>query len=286
MIIDAHQHLWMISELKYPWITPDLTALNRDFKPEDYLYVSKNCNVDGTVLVQSADSYEDTFYMLEVASKYDFVKGVVGWVPFDRPGEARAAIDVLGSNKKLKGFRNLTHDYSNPKYNSDDSWILRTNVIETLNLIARLNYTLDYVAVNTNHLRNIVKVAHEIPSLRIVIDHLGKPNIAGREIESWSSIISMASQCPNLQLKLSGLNTASKKDWAVSDWKPYFDVAYKAFGPKRVIIGGDWPVIELFDSFEKVWDAQLELIDALTEKEKASILGGNAVEFYRLKEKE
>lgn len=285
MIIDAHQHLWVISELEYPWITPDLTALKRDFTPEDYLHVSKDCKVDGTILVQSADSYEDTFYMFDVANRYDFVKGVVGWIPFDRPSEARAALDVLSSNKILKGLRNLTHDYSNPKYGSDDSWILRPNVMETLDLIAHRDLTLDYVAVNGHHLRNIVKIAHEIPSLKIVIDHLGKPNIAGGEIESWSSIIEMGSQCPNLYLKLSGLNTASSKDWKISDWQPYFDIACKTFGSNRIMIGGDWPVIELFDSFEKVWGAQLELIDSLTAEEKIGILGRNSVNFYGLREK-
>ncbi len=284
MIIDAHQHLWVISELEYPWITPDLTALKRDFKAEDYLNVSKDCKIDGTVLVQSADSYEDTFYMFDVAKRYDFVKGVVGWIPFDRPNEARAALDVLSSNKILKGLRNLTHDYSNPKYSSDDSWILRPNVLETLNLISDRGLTLDYVAVNGHHLQNIIKIAYEIPSLKIVIDHLGKPNIAGGEIDSWSSLIKMGSQCPNLYLKLSGLNTASNKGWKISDWKPYFEVAHKAFGPNRLMIGGDWPVIELFDSFEKVWNAQLDLIDHLTAEEKLSILGGNSIKFYGLKE--
>lgn len=220
MIIDAHQHLWVISERTYSWITPDMEKLNQNFKPENYLDAKKDCKIDGTVLVQSADSYEDTFYMLDVASKYEFIKGIVGWIPFDRPDEARSAIDVLTSNEKLKGFRNLSHDYSNPKYQSDDSWILHDKVLKTLNLLADSRLTLDYVAVNENHLRNIVEVAKRIPSLNIIIDHLGKPNIASGEIKGWSSIIQRASECPNLYLKLSGLNTASKQNWKFLDWKP------------------------------------------------------------------
>ena len=284
MIIDAHQHLWVLSERKYSWITADLSELNDDFVPEDYLEVSQKCKIDGTVLVQSADTYEDTFYMLDIANKYNFVKGVVGWIPFDRVNEANSAIEALISHPKIKGFRNLTHDYSNRKYESDDAWILRENVLETLNLICERHLTLDYVAVNENHLKNIIKVAQELPNLKIVIDHLGKPNIASGEIKSWQAIIDRASELPNLYLKLSGLNTASRRDWEVSDWKPYFDAAYKSFGADRLIMGGDWPVIELYDNFEKVWNAQLMLIDSLAESEIQKILGGNAIKFYELKE--
>lgn len=285
MRIDSHQHLWVISEREYPWITPELSPLNKDFEPADFLRASESSMIDGTVLVQSADSYEDTFYMLDVAQNYHFVLGVVGWIPFDKPREAGAALEVFASNDIIKGFRNLTHDYSNLKYNSDDAWILRTEVLETLRLIALKNLSLDYVAVKGSHLTNIVSVAKRIPSLRIVIDHLGKPDIARGEIDEWSSIIGQASRLPNLYLKLSGLNTASNKNWRVSDWKPYFEVAYESFGSDRLLIGSDWPVIEIFDSYERVWKAQVELLDLLSEEEKEKILGLNAVNFYGLKER-
>jgi sirohydrochlorin cobaltochelatase len=61
--------------------------------------------------------------MLDVAANSAFVQGVVGWIPFDRPNEARAAIETFKKNSYFKGVRNLTHDYSNPKYESDDAWI-------------------------------------------------------------------------------------------------------------------------------------------------------------------
>jgi L-fuconolactonase len=284
MIIDAHQHLWVISEREYSWITPDLKVLNKDFKPEHFLNVSNKCGIDGTVLVQSADSYEDTFYMMSVASEYDFVKGIVGWIPFDRPNEANAAIKLFKSHNIIKGFRNLTHDYSNPKYGSDDAWIRRDDVLETLKVMAQSNFSLDYVAVNDNHLQNILDVAKFLPDLRIVIDHLGKPNIAMGEVEKWMSLIKEGSRFPNLFLKLSGLNTASQINWKVRDWKPFFDTAYNAFGPDRIIMGGDWPVIELNDSYEKVWSAQLELIQSLEKEVRDKITGENAINFYKLKE--
>ena len=284
MIIDAHQHLWVKSEREYSWITPELKELDKDFTPEDFLEASTTCKIDGTVLVQSADTYEDTFYMLEVAHKYSFVKGIVAWVPFDRTLEARSAIETLSSNRIVKGFRNLTHDYSNAKYESDDNWITRSAVIETLQYIAERKLTLDYVAVNASHLNQVIRVAELVPDLNIMIDHLGKPDIANAAIAEWAQIIKKASALGNIYLKVSGLSTASKKDWKATDWKPYFEVAYDSFGPDRLVLGGDWPVIELYDSFEKVWSSQLELISHLSDLERAKISGLNAAKFYKLEE--
>jgi len=284
MIIDAHQHLWVKSEREYSWITPELKELDKDFTPEDFLEASTTCKIDGTVLVQAADTYEDTSYMLEVAHKYSFVKGIVAWVPFDRTFEARAAIETLSSNRIVKGFRNLTHDYSNAKYESDDYWITRSAVIETLQYIAERKFTLDFVAVNANHLNQVIRVAEMVPDLNIMIDHLGKPDIANAAIAEWAQIIKKASELGNIYLKVSGLNTASKKDWKVTDWKPYFEVAYDNFGADRLVLGGDWPVIELSDSFEKVWSSQLELISHLSDLERAKISGLNAAKFYKLEE--
>ena len=284
MIIDAHQHLWVKSEREYSWITPELKELDKDFTPEDFLEASTTCNIDGTVLVQAADTYEDTFYMLEVAHKYSFVKGIVAWVPFDRTLEARSAIETLSSNRIVKGFRNLTHDYSNAKYESDDNWITRSAVIETLQYIAERKLTLDYVAVNASHLNQVIRVAELVPDLNIMIDHLGKPDIANAAIAEWAQIIKKASALGNIYLKVSGLSTASKKDWKATDWKPYFEVAYDSFGADRLVLGGDWPVIELYDSFEKVWSSQLELISHLSDLERAKISGLNAAKFYKLEE--
>ncbi|MEI6671453.1 MAG: hypothetical protein WCL15_05465, partial [Actinomycetes bacterium] len=91
-LIDTHQHLWVMSERAYSWITPEFGPLHDDFTPERLAPEIPASGVTNSVLVQAADTYDDTFYMLDIAARYPFVIGVVGWVPFDRPNEARAAL--------------------------------------------------------------------------------------------------------------------------------------------------------------------------------------------------
>ena len=41
--------------------------------------------IDGTILVQSLDNYEETLHYLDVAEANDFIRAVVGWVPLADP---------------------------------------------------------------------------------------------------------------------------------------------------------------------------------------------------------
>ncbi len=282
-LIDSHQHLWVMSERQYSWIEPSYGPLFDDFTPERLAPEIPASGVTSSILVQAADSYEDTFYMLDVAANSDFVRGVVGWVPFDRPNEARAAIEIFAKNPLIKGFRNLSHDFSNPKYNNDDAWILRPAVLETLGYIEKAGLTMDYVSVSPAQTKNVVTLAKKFPKLKIIIDHFAKPPIAAQEMEPWATSMKEVAAFPNVYTKLSGLNTASNLDsWTVADWQPYVDLMVETFGVERIMMGGDWPVIVLGNTYVEVWKAQLEVIDKLSAEQKSWLKSKTAKSVYNL----
>ncbi|WP_306906893.1 amidohydrolase family protein [Arthrobacter pascens] len=64
--------------------------------------------------------------------------------------------------------------------------------------------------------------------------------------------------------------------------RPYVQHALETFGPDRLMYGGDWPVTLLNGGYTHVWLAVTSLIADLEPSERASILGGTAVEFYGL----
>jgi L-fuconolactonase len=282
-LIDSHQHLWVMSEREYSWIEPSYGPLFDDFKPERLAPEIPASGVTSSILVQAADSYEDTFYMLDVAAHSDFVRAVVAWVPFDRPNEARAAIDIFAKNPLVKGFRNLSHDFSNPKYNNDDAWILRPAVLETLSYIEKAGLTMDYVSVSPAQTKNVVTLAKKFPKLKIIVDHFAKPPIAAKEMEPWASSMKEIAAFPNVYTKLSGLNTASDlENWTVADWQPYVDLMVETFGVERIMMGGDWPVIVLGNTYVEVWKAQLEVIEKFSSDQKAWLKSKTAKSVYNL----
>jgi L-fuconolactonase len=282
-LIDTHQHLWVMSERAYSWIAPEYGPLYDDFTPERLAPEIPASGVTGSVLVQAGDTYEDTFYMLDVAANSDFVQGVVGWIPFDRPNEARAAIETFKKNPYFKGVRNLTHDYSNPKYESDDAWILRPAVLETLAMVEKAGLSFDYVSIKPEHTKNVVTLAKKFPNMKIVVDHFAKPPIAAKEMEPWASSMAEIAAFPNVYAKLSGLNTASDlANWKVSDWQPYVDFIVKTYGAQRVMMGGDWPVIVLGNNYAEIWQAQVEVISKFSEEEQLWMRHKTAKAFYKL----
>jgi L-fuconolactonase len=207
----------------------------------------------------------------------------VAWVPFDRPNEARAAIDIFAKNPLVKGFRNLSHDFSNPKYNNDDAWILRPAVLETLSYIEKAGLTMDYVSVSPAQTKNVVTLAKKFPKLKIIVDHFAKPPIAAKEMEPWASSMKEIAAFPNVYTKLSGLNTASDLEkWIVADWQPYVDLMVETFGVERIMMGGDWPVIVLGNTYVEVWKAQLEVIEKFSSDQKAWLKSKTAKSVYNL----
>jgi L-fuconolactonase len=275
-VVDTHQHLWVMSERAYDWIVPEYGILNNDFRPEDVVSDAAKAGITATVLVQAADTYDDTFYMLSVARAYDSVRGVVGWVPFNKPSEARESLDALGHNSYIKGYRNLTHTYSDPR------WILQASCKETLSDIAKRDLSLDMVSVNSQHSRAIVELADALPNLRIVVDHMAKPNIAEKQWDDWASDMAELAKRSNVYVKHSGLNTASGQGWTAKSWEPYVNFCLEKFGSNRMMMGSDWPVSLLNGDFLGVWAAQMESISKLSQSEQEDICYKTAQSFYKL----
>lgn len=275
-MIDTHQHLWKPSERRYEWLDAAGLPLNADFGPEDVAAEVAAAGITTTVLVQAADSYEDTFYMLSVAARVPVVRGVVAWAPLDRAAEAEAALDLYVASPVVRGIRVLNHNYADPR------WLLRRDVDAALRLLAPRGLALDVVSVLPEHLVMLAELAQRHPELTIVLDHLAKPDIAGKGWEPWATLIADVAARPNVSVKLSGLNTASAPGWTFSDWLPYVDHAVEHFGSERIMLGSDWPVSTLAGDFAGVWKAQREVIAHLTHAQQDDILFRTAIRAYSL----
>ena len=121
-----------------------------------------------------------------------------------------------------------------------------------------------------------------IPDLRIVIDHLGKPPVATKKFEPWSSLLARAARVPNVYAKVSGLDVGDANTWTAADIAPYLDRALELFGSKRLMFGSDWPVANLRGGYSKVWRETNLALARLSRYERDRILGGTAIAFYNL----
>ncbi|MEW9516128.1 amidohydrolase family protein [Streptomyces tubercidicus] len=274
-IIDAHQHVWDLTRVDYPWLTPETGVLYRTYDFADLEPELHHCGVEGTVMVQSADSAAETRWMQHVADRSPLVKAIVGWVPLDRPAEAEALLDDYAADRRIVGIRHLIHT------EADEDWLLRPEVQDGLALLAERGLTFDIVSVAPRHLTHVPRLSERHPDLRMVIDHLAKPPIAGRGWNPWATDMRIAAENPFVYAKVSGLNTAADPtSWTAEDLKPYVDLALDLFGPERLMYGGDWPVTLIAGTYRKVWDATRSLMAHLTQLDQDAVFGGTAIRFY------
>src|ERR1035438_9348256 len=77
MRIDSHQHFWRYSPVEHPWMSDEMAQLKRDFLPEDLQPLLQALGFDGCVAVQASQTLKHRRWLLELAGKYAFIKGVV-----------------------------------------------------------------------------------------------------------------------------------------------------------------------------------------------------------------
>jgi L-fuconolactonase len=215
--------------------------------------------------------------MLGIAERTAFVVGVVGWVPLMRPKEAAEALDRFAKLQAFKGVRHLIHDEPDP------DWLLQETVREGLRLVGERGMTLDVPAELPRHLEHIATLAVQLPELKIVVDHLGKPPIRDKRWEPWATLLARAAERPNVYAKLSGLDTAAdRRSWTADDLRPYVRHALRCFGAERLMFGSDWPVSTLAGGYGKVWCEMSRLFGELDEPDRRAILSETAISLYRL----
>src|SRR5690554_3018059 len=106
MKIDSHQHFWQYNPARDTWIDESMAKIQKDFMPEDLYPLLNQTGFNGSVAVQADPSEEETHFLLDLADRFDFIKGVVGWTDLMLP-DLDKRLEYFSKNKKLKGFRHI-----------------------------------------------------------------------------------------------------------------------------------------------------------------------------------
>jgi L-fuconolactonase len=130
----------------------------------------------------------------------------------------------------------------------------------------------------------VLELLKAVPTLRGVIDHIAKPDIAHAIYHPWKAELAAIAEYRNIYCKVSGMVTeAHHQQWRPSDFDPYVRHVLDVFGADRVMYGSDWPVCLLAATYDQVWQlAENSLPATLTQDDRAAIFGNNAADFYKL----
>ena len=275
MIIDTHQHFWQYNQKDFGWISSEMSSLRNDFMPDDIAKAMEKQQVAYSVAVQARQTEEETEFLLDLAQKHPQIAGVVGWIDL-KSSSLEDRLTYFTKFKKLKGFRHIV------EAEPDDRFLIREDIQRGIRALG--NHHLPYdILIKPHQLEAAISLASRLDAQKFVIDHLAKPPIRNGEITKWSKKMRQFADMDHVYCKISGMVTeADWQHWSKSDFYPYLDLIFDVFGPKRVMLGSDWPVCTLAASYEDVWDIVRTYLEPFSSEEYQQISFKNAIEFYHL----
>ncbi|THH42001.1 amidohydrolase family protein [Neolewinella litorea] len=274
MTIDAHQHFWKFDPVRDAWIDESMTALRRDFLPHDLAPAYAANGIDGCIAVQADQSLAENDFLLDLANRHSFIRGVVGWVDLCDP-QVEEQLERYAAHPKFVGVRHIVQA-------EPSGFLARPAFRRGIGRLLQYGLTYDLLVYH-HQLPDALELVRAFPGQPFILDHLGKPVIQGVPDPDWVANLRALAQLPNVHCKLSGLVTeAPGYHWTVDGMRPYLEEAVLAFGTRRLLYGSDWPVCLLAADYASQLEVYRQLFSGWPPSEIDHFFGSNARHIYRL----
>ena len=280
-MIDTHIHLLEPDRFTYEW-TKGFPALTGRFDLSDYQKASADTGIQAGVFmeVDCEESADEARYFCSLAEQPGcLIQAVVAAARPESPDFERN-LEAM-AHPRLTGIRRVLH--TQPDELSQSS-LFRENVSH----LGALGLSFD-LCVLQRQLPLALDLVRACPQTTFILDHCGVPEIsandapAGVGFLAWEKSIRALAAEPNVNGKISGITAYAPTSLRnAQGLKPYMDTMLEAFGPDRLVWGGDWPVVNLGDGLEAWSLITRELFSRLTESERTQILTANAKRIYRI----
>ncbi|MDX2188235.1 MAG: amidohydrolase family protein [Bacteroidota bacterium] len=276
--IDTHVHFWHYdsNNPEFDWIGEGKEKIQKSFLPEDLIQNSPEILRDkiqnfSCIAVQAAETWQETEFLLGLAAKHDFIKGVVGWADLTL---FNSTFNIQHSTF-LKGFRHIIQSKPTGLMSSDHFRYF-------ISKLHNHQYTYDLL-LKPHQLSEALDLVQEFPNQKFVIDHLAKPDLRTHDLDKWEHDLSAFKELENVFCKLSGLVTeAYWQNWKHDDFTNVLDVAFETFGTDRLMYGSDWPVCLLAGSYQDVLGIIQTYTSKLSKVDQDKIFYQNALFFYNI----
>lgn len=279
-LIDTHQHLILRDSFGYAW-TEGIPALSANFTRAEYDAQVDGRGVIGTIFMETG--VDDADYQREAR----FVARMVGTgsVPLFgqiaacRPEQDDGFEAWLEECQTLNvvGFRRILQVMPD---DTSQAETYRRNIRR----IGAAGWPVDLCCA-ARQLGIVADLVRACPEVSFVLDHCGTNNMAAGGFDSWRASLTQLAKLPNLWVKFSGMTAYVPADAGPENpIGAVADAALDLFGPKRLIWGGDWPVVDLGVGLPGWIDLTHRLLARLSDDERALIGHRNARSFYGLPE--
>jgi L-fuconolactonase len=222
-IVDTHVHFYDPTRPQgVPWPPKTEPILYKPMLPDAFGKLTRPLGVTEVIVIEASPLVDDNQWVLDLAKGHPIIQGFIGNLD---PGQAefKANLARLAKDPLFRGIRLGEQAIARALKDS----VVRQDVAR----LAGEGLTLDAIG-SVALLTDLVTLADQHPTLRIVIDHMPfdvQPESVLREL----------AQRPRIYAKVSGVLRPGPA-WDQSS----VDALWAAFGPGRMIYGSNWPVSE------------------------------------------
>jgi predicted TIM-barrel fold metal-dependent hydrolase len=279
-IIDTHIHLFDTRRPQgVPWPAKDDAALYLPALPPRYRKLTAGSGIVGAIEVECSNWFEDNQWVLDIAEKDTIIVGTIGNIDPDK-ADFGNRLEQLHRNPFFRGIR-----YGNLWGRSPAEGVLKPGVIANLKLLADAGLAMDTANPDRALLAAVVRLTDQIPSLRVVIDHLPQmeqPSDAEARAALRATLTEIGRR-PQVYVKLSEVvyPVGGRLHVDLDFYRSRLDELYGIFGPDRVMYGSDWPNSDHFAPFSQELKVVREYMEGKGSLAAEKYFWRNSVAAYR-----
>jgi L-fuconolactonase len=234
-IVDSHFHLWRRDAVGAAGILA-APYLRRDYLWDDYGAATSGLPVEQSVFCHVNDFVDGNLeveFASRVARAHPSLEGMVAWAQIESV-DLEQQLDRL-AGPFVRGVRRSTQYEADPRFCTRPAFVTGARRLGERRLVCEL-------CVRGEQVLGVVELAGACPETTIVLDHLGKPNMAAPE-PGWRQGIAELGKCPNVSCKVSVVvHTADDPRLDRRLAEPVVGEVIESFGWDRVLFGSNWPV--------------------------------------------
>ncbi len=267
-IVDSHVHVWK-NDPHFPWAPETKNPPERDATAEMLLELMSASGVRKTIIIQVIYYKWDNRYLASVLKRYPkFFRGVARVNPEDP-----AAPDHLSKLTEEDGFHGVR---ISPGADSSGNWIGGPLMPPLWSRCRELKVPMTVLAPVTR-MPDVARLAEKFPDLTIVIDHMADSPL--NQPEQLDKLLALR-RFPKLYVKISHSWSLSSQPYPYLDSQRQIKRLYDAFGPRRLMAGTDWPLVEKYCTYAQAVDIARKHIAFFNEEDKRWICGLTAEQVW------
>jgi L-fuconolactonase len=289
-IVDTHQHLWDRTRFTLPWLEGAAETLRRSYVTSDYREATRGLDVQQAVYmevdVESGQKFAEVEYVVGLGrDRENPTRGAVVGGVLATDGFADYVRRVAAHKPFVKGVRQVLHVPSTPA-----GTCLGANFVRDVRLLGANGLSFD-LCMRPADLGDAIRLTEQAADTHFILDHCGNADprafLRGAENPAhdpaaWRRDIDGLARRTNVICKISGLINRFPSGFTAEDLAPVVDHCLDAFGPDRVVFGGDWPVCLTGGTYRQWVEALRQIVARRPEEDQRKLWAGNARRLYRL----